>query len=137
MGVKRIILMNSWRVDRSFWESAKLSPDSLRGQSILGLEQGGDTLLPQIEFRRRFTPFVEDELPAIADETTALVAHPRAASECPRGVGGPVTLAIGPEGGFIENEIAMLQRAGLTPVHLGPRILRVEAAVPAILGRLF
>jgi len=48
-----------------------------------------------------------------------------------------VTLAIGPEGGFIAEEIASLAKVGFQPVVLGPRILRVETAVAAILGRLF
>lgn len=136
LGIKRLYLINSWRVDKSYWKSPRLSADNLRLQSVLGLEQGRDTVLPQIEVRRLFRPFVEEELPVIARDTAALVAHPYAAEECPRDVGGPVTLAIGPEGGFIEQEIASLTRAGLRPVHLGSRILRVETAVAALAGRL-
>jgi RsmE family RNA methyltransferase len=137
LGVKRIYLINAWRVEKSYWKSPRLFEENLRAQRILGLEQARDTTLPAIELRRFFRPFVEDELPSIARDSLALVAHPIAASECPRNVAQPVTLAIGPEGGFIEEEIASLQRVGFTPVALGPRILRVETAVAALLGRLF
>lgn len=137
LGVKRIYLINAWRVEKSYWKSPRLAGENLLAQRILGLEQARDTTLPAIELRRFFRPFVEDELPAIARESLALVAHPTAATECPRNVAQPVTLAIGPEGGFIEDEIASLQHAGFTPVALGPRILRVETAVAAVLGRLF
>lgn len=137
LGVKRIYLINAWRVEKSYWKSPRLSDENLLAQRILGLEQARDTALPAIELRRFFRPFVEDELPAIARDSLALAAHPTATTECPRNVARPVTLAIGPEGGFIEEEIASLQRVGFTPVALGPRILRVETAVTAILGRLF
>jgi 16S rRNA (uracil1498-N3)-methyltransferase len=40
----------------------------------------------------------------------------------------PVTLAIGPEGGFGESEIAGARRQGFRTVGIGPRILRVETA---------
>jgi RsmE family RNA methyltransferase len=49
----------------------------------------------------------------------------------------PVTLAIGPEGGWIEAEVQSLIRAGLKPLDLGPRILRTETALAALVGRLF
>jgi 16S rRNA (uracil1498-N3)-methyltransferase len=137
LGVKRIYLINAWRVEKSYWKSPRLSDDNLLAQRILGLEQARDTMLPTIELRRFFRPFVEDELPAFARESLALVAHPTATAECPRNLAQPVTLAIGPEGGFIEDEIGSLQRIGFTPVALGPRILRVETAVAAVLGRLF
>jgi 16S rRNA (uracil1498-N3)-methyltransferase len=135
MGIKRIFLINAWRVEKSYWKSPKLN--HLRNQAILGLEQARDTVLPQIELRRLFRPFVEEELPSIAASTLALVAHPTATDACPRGVQRPVTLAIGPEGGFIAEEIASLERVGFRAVHFGARILRVETAVPALVGRLF
>jgi RsmE family RNA methyltransferase len=137
LGVKRIFLINAWRVEKSYWKSPRLSDDNLRLQRILGLEQARDTVMPSIELRLFFRSFVEEELPSVAANTRRLVAHPYGASECPRDLDEPVTLVIGPEGGFIDAEIGSLQRAGFEAVTLGDRILRVETAVAAILGRLF
>lgn len=136
LGIKRIVLLNSWRVEKSYWKSPRLSEDNLRHQSILGLEQARDTVLPAIETRRFFRAFVEEELPSLARGTRALVAHPHAQEACPRGVREPVTLVIGPEGGFIDAEIASLERAGCTAVTVGERILRVETVVPFLVSRL-
>ena len=108
MGIKRIVLMNAWRVEKSYWSSPRMQPANLDAQAILGLEQAKDTVLPVIEIRRFFRRFVEDELPALARGTRALVAHPRAKDPCPRAVAEAITLAVGPEGGFIEAEIASL-----------------------------
>ena len=137
LGVKRIFLINAWRVEKSYWKSPRMSEENLLAQRILGLEQARDTMLPSIEVRRLFRPFVEEVLPSIARDSLALVAHPTAVAECPRGVERPVTLAIGPEGGFIDREIASLENIGFMPVALGPRILRVETAVASVIGRLF
>ena len=49
---------------------------------------------------------------------------------------GSITVAIGPEGGFIPYEIEKLSECGFQSFSLGPRILRVETAVPVILSRL-
>lgn len=137
MGVRRIVLLNAWRVEKSYWKSPKLSEENLRMQRVLGLEQARDTTLPAIELQRLFRPFVEDALPGIVAGTLPLVAHPTGIRECPRQVGSPVTLVIGPEGGFIPAEIASLERAGCEIVTLGERILRVETAVAALISRLF
>ncbi|MBK5260506.1 MAG: 16S rRNA (uracil(1498)-N(3))-methyltransferase [Thermoanaerobaculia bacterium] len=136
LGVKRIYLINAWRVEKSYWKSPRLSEENLREQRILGLEQARDTILPSLELRRLFRPFVEEELASIARGTRAVVAHPYAASVLPSVLSGPMTLAIGPEGGFIAKEIESLQAIGFEAMTLGPRILRVETAVTAILGRM-
>jgi RsmE family RNA methyltransferase len=136
MGVKRIVLLNSARVEKSFWESPALRETALREQLLLGLEQGADTVLPGVELRRLFKPFVEDEVARVVAGTRALVAHPAATQACPRAVAPAVTLAVGPEGGFVPYEVALLEAHGFEPVSLGVRRLRVEHAVPALLGRI-
>lgn len=137
MGVARLVLVNSYRVEKSFWQTPFLDPGNIRENLVLGLEQARDTVLPEIIIEKRFKPFVEDRLPAIAAGTLGLVGHPGNHPPCPRGVDEPVTLAIGPEGGWIPYEVDLLGKAGLNPVQLGERILRVETAVTALLARLF
>lgn len=135
-GVKEIILFNSWRVDKSYWQSPILESAALREQLILGLEQARDTVLPKVQLQKKFKPFVEDRLPEIAAGTCALVAHPGSLDHCPANVQGEITLAVGPEGGFTPYEVDLLVKAGLNQVQLGIRPLRVETAVPALIGRL-
>ena len=48
----------------------------------------------------------------------------------------PTTLAIGPEGGWIQREVDTFIARGFTPITLGVPILRVETAVAAALGQL-
>lgn len=49
---------------------------------------------------------------------------------------GAVALAVGPEGGFTDEEVAQLTAAGFLSVRLGPRILRTETAALAALAAL-
>ncbi|HEX8540870.1 MAG TPA: 16S rRNA (uracil(1498)-N(3))-methyltransferase [Pseudomonas sp.] len=137
MGVPKVILLNSYRVEKSFWQTPFLEPAAIREQLILGLEQARDSVLPEIIIEKRFKPFVEDRLPQLVEGTLGLVGHPGQFPACPRAVQQPVTLAIGPEGGWIPYEIDLLNKSGLQPVQLGERILRVETAVTALLARLF
>ena len=136
LGVKRIALIHSRRVEKSYWQSDVLSDQALGEQLVLGLEQAGDTVLPDVSMHRRFRPFVEDELSSLLHGARGFVAHPDATQDCPRGPIGPATVVIGPEGGFIPYEITKLEEAGVTAVHLGQRVLRVEAAIPYVVSRL-
>lgn len=137
MGVQRLVLMNSYRVEKSFWESPWLEPAAVREQLLLGLEQARDTVLPEVRLEPLFKPFVEDRLPTLSQGSNRLVAHPAASATCPLALEEPVTLAVGPEGGFIPYEVEKLELAGFQPVRIGPRILRVETAVTALIARLF
>jgi 16S rRNA (uracil1498-N3)-methyltransferase len=47
-----------------------------------------------------------------------------------------ISLAIGPEGGFSERDLATLRAGGYRGVRLGPRILRTETAGPAAIAAL-
>jgi RsmE family RNA methyltransferase len=137
MGVKEIVLMHTQRVEKSFWGSPVLAEAALREQMLLGLEQGRDTVLPMITTERRFHEFARERLAGLLPGSRPLLAHPDATAECPRALASRVTLAVGPEGGFVPQEIDILGVHGFEAVSLGPRPLRVEHAVPALLGRLF
>jgi len=137
MGVKEIVFLNSYRVEKSYWQTPALYKDNIQEQLILGLEQGKDTILPNVQLEKRFKPFAEDHLPALCEQSLALVAHPTSTSTCPRDITQQTTLVIGPEGGFIPYEIEKLEAAGCEGITLGSRILRVETAIPTLLGKLF
>jgi RsmE family RNA methyltransferase len=136
LGVKRLALFGAFRVEKSYWQTPWLSEQELREQILLGLEQAGDTVPPEITTHPLFKPFIEDVAPILTAATRRLVADPAATSLCPVAVREAVSLAIGPEGGFTAYELGMLVEHGFAPVGLGPRILRTEQAVPALLGRL-
>jgi len=136
MGIKKIIVINSYRVEKSFWKSPVLEKESLNKYLIRGLEQGQDTIVPEVLIRPLFKPFVEDELPDIIKGTHPFVAHPYASEQCPSNIGSPVTLAVGPEGGFIPYEVEKLIECGFSAVHLGERTLHVESAISGLISRL-
>lgn len=135
-GVKSIHLIGAWKVDKSYWDSPLLADDAIEEHLVLGLEQGGDTMMPSVERHRLFKPFAEDQLPNLVRGMRAFVAHPAADAECPRAVHGSIALAVGPERGFTDYEVERLSDAGFECVSLGTRTVRVEAAVAMLLGRL-
>lgn len=71
----------------------------------------------------------------------ALVAHDaKAAPDATEPVSGsappPLALLVGPEGGWSAEEAALVQRAGVTPVRFGDRVLRTETAGIAMLAAI-
>lgn len=139
LGIKRIVLLHSARVEKSFWSAKQMSPAELEDELFLGLEQGKDTILPEVVLRRRFRPFVEDELDQFWPAPRArLLAHPGEpgweAISAP--TAASAVLAIGPEGGWVPFEVEQLRAKGFVPVSAGPRILRVDVAVPFLVGQL-
>jgi len=136
LGVEKIILLHSYRVDKSYWQTPFLQ--QLNHYIELGLEQAGDTIAPKIELYKRFKPFVEDILPGlISTDCPAYVAHPYAEQAMPFAIEHPCTIVIGPEGGFIPYEVDLLIKNGCQAVSLGNRIIRTETVIPYVLGRLF
>jgi RsmE family RNA methyltransferase len=138
MGVRRFDLTNAWRVDKSYFSSGRVELDALRGDAVLGCEQGGHTWVPDIEIHRRFVPFVVRYDQPAGD--LRLVLHPRATALIESQADGIAThrvvLAIGPDGGFIDRELESFTERGFHPVSLGPHVLRTEAAVVAALAQV-
>ena len=137
LGVKRFCLIGAARVERSFWGSSALRPAAIEEELLLGLEQGRDTILPEVELWPRLGAFFAERWPALVDGADALLAHPGDAFTCPCGQGRRRrVVVVGPEGGFVPEEVTRWVQAGCEPVSLGPRPLRVETAAVALLGRL-
>lgn len=153
LGVRDIVLINSYRTQKSYWQSPMLT--RLDEFIVEGLQQGVDTVAPIITLQKRFKPFVEDELAALITDRV-IVAHPYAqlsfadylqqqacvsnlfASVKTSNISDktlPSVVFIGSEGGWIDYEIELLQAQGCQAVNIGSRILRTEAAVNVLLGQ--
>ena len=136
-GVARIALTNAWRVDKSYLSSPRLLPDALAMSARLGAEQGATTHVPEIAVHRRLMELLDTRWPAGSPAGMRLIAHPGAPPiESVVTSREPITLAIGPEGGWIAREVETFVARGFAPVSLGAPILRVEAAIAAALGQL-
>ncbi|MGC4117305.1 MAG: 16S rRNA (uracil(1498)-N(3))-methyltransferase [Myxococcales bacterium] len=140
LGIKRVVLLNSYRVEKSYFDSPLLAAEDIHEHLVLGLEQARDTVLPEVRIEKRFKPFVEDVSDALWSGAKRLVAHP--VPEAPLAPGGAgterdrVVVAIGPEGGWIPFEVELLEMHGFARFSLGARILRVDVAVPYIVAQL-
>lgn len=142
-GVRRVDLVNTWRVDAAYFESHRLEESSLREQLLLGCEQGRQTYLPEIAVHRLLVPFFRDHLaPRLQREPgrVLIVGHPNADQHIEEVVqSGPshaVTLFVGSDGGFVESELQSLVGLGAKVVRLGAAVLRTEVAVVALMSQL-
>jgi RsmE family RNA methyltransferase len=137
LGVGRIFLVGAKKVEKDFWGATLLKEENYKPLLVDGLMQAGTTALPKIETRRNFRRFVADELDAVSPGACRIVAHPYSKERATApDVSRPLLLAIGPEGGWTDDEVALLESHGFARYSLGPRILRTDTAVVAILGRL-
>ena len=143
MGVGRIILVGAKKVEKDFWGATLLKEAEYRPLLIEGLMQGGTSILPTIETRRNFRRFVTDELDGRFPTEKRVVAHPyvdAAPAQFQNYVNAAplsrLLLAIGPEGGWTDDEVELLEEHGFSRYSLGGRILRTETATIALLARL-
>ena len=139
LGVGRIFIANAWKVERGYFDTPALDPATIRAGLLEGLRQAGDTLLPEVTIHRRLRPLVEDVLPSLPSYANRWIAHPDASASTPLSSlpnSGRTLLAIGPEGGWIPDEVDLFRRHGFAPLSLGPRILRTDTACAVLLGLL-
>ena len=134
IGVAHLYLINSARVEKSYWQSPLLQPDRIKAALTAGLERAGDTALPQVHLHPRFKPFIEDQLPGLIGPRACWIAHPGAREALANQSGGGLIL-LGPEGGFVPYEVELAQSLGARPVRLSDRILSVDTAVTAALSQ--
>jgi RsmE family RNA methyltransferase len=151
LGVNKLIIVNSYRSQKSYWQSPLL--ERIDEFVFEGLQQAIDTVPLMVEFKKRFKPFVEDEFPALlvdkeghGEQSNAVIAHPYATqtwktyledAKCKTNTNDtmPKVVCIGAEGGWLDYEVDLLCKHGCISVSLGERILRTETVVNVLLGQ--
>jgi 16S rRNA (uracil1498-N3)-methyltransferase len=126
LGVTRMVPL---RTQRGVAQPAEQSLARLRRAVVEASKQCGRNRLLQIDEPQPWPSFVQ----TAADVPCRLLAQPNGfhtSTNLPISGQRPdrVLLAIGPEGGFTDDEVAAALSAGWHTVDLGPRILRVETA---------
>jgi 16S rRNA (uracil1498-N3)-methyltransferase len=120
-------------VQTRFTNAERLRPDKLRAHVIEAAEQCEATCLPELAelepLDRLLSRWPQDRRLFWADEGLAGRSAMMQADK-----GTPSAILIGPEGGFAPEERTRLQALPfVTPISLGPRILRAETAALAAL----
>lgn len=140
MGVGQIILSNAWKVERNYFDTHVLQPETFRPLLIEGLEQVRDTHLPKVSIHRQFRKLVEDDLDALSPDSLRILADPAETRRMRTALEGAqerrILLAVGPEGGWTDFERDLLREHGFSGVSLGPRTLRTDAACISLLAVL-
>jgi 16S rRNA (uracil1498-N3)-methyltransferase len=131
LGVGRLTLLST---ARSVVQPREAKIEKLERQVIEASKQCGRNVLMPIDGPRPWSTFLREEtLPA-----SRFVAHPlgdpRRSAILPSGTA--VVVAVGPEGGFTDQEIASAAQTGWQFLDLGPRILRIETVALALAARL-
>jgi len=100
---------------------------------IEAAEQSGRTIIPKL--------FWQTKLNRIDARGLKLALHPEAPQPWTQARDqiskyGDITIAIGPEGGWVDFEAEKFIEQGFTVFSAGPRVLRVDSAVPALLAQI-
>lgn len=131
LGVTRMVPIVT---ERSSVDPRPHKLDRLRRLVVEASKQCGRFRLMELEPTRPWAEVVPEATGGIG-----LLAHPggRSARSWPIAEqGSPIWVAIGPEGGFTEAEVALARSAGWVLVGLGPTLLRVETAGLAACARV-
>ncbi len=125
LGVAEIVPLVTERTERM-----SLKPTRMENILVAAMKQSGRSRLPTLTDPQPFADL-------LADRTTGLrlLCHESADPDAllsrvldRLSVRGPITVLVGPEGGFSDDEVAAAQNAGWIVASLGPRRLRAETA---------
>jgi 16S rRNA (uracil1498-N3)-methyltransferase len=129
LGVARLVPL---RTARSVVHPGETKQEKLRRWVIEASKQCGRNVLMEV------TPLADWKSYSVGADLPPVrwLAHPVTAASTPAPPQpfseSRLAVAIGPEGGFTDEEIAGAVSVGWQPVNLGPRILRVETAALAL-----
>ena len=136
-GVDNLHLINSARVEKSYWQSPLLQQEKIHDALMAGMERSKDTIMTNVWLHQRFRPFIEDELTQICGDRSCWITDmsaTRSAVDIDI-TSKPSIVIIGPEGGFVPFEIELAISTIAQPIHLGGRTLSVDTAVTTVLAQ--
>jgi RsmE family RNA methyltransferase len=138
LGVRALHLIRSAKVEKSFFHSPALKAEKIQERLLEGLSQAAvDTRLPEVYIHPLFQPFIQEILPKLTGHR--LLAHPGVPQNLAEVLAPQqeqILLAVGPEGGWKDHELACFRQQGFTPFQMGQRILHVDTAVVALLAQI-
>jgi 16S rRNA (uracil1498-N3)-methyltransferase len=130
-GAAAFFFVAAARSQRAHVAAATAKIDRLRRIAMEAVKQCDRTVVPEVLAPRPLSIVVGSLGGRL------LVARPGASPIAPGRVpDGPLSVAVGPEGGFDPSEEELLDAEGAIPFGLGSRVLRLETAVVATLSRL-
>ena len=139
MGVTNLYLIRSEKVEKSYFHSPLLNEENYTKYLIEGLSQGKRIEIPKVSIHDKFKVFFENHFEEIRNNSTCLLAHPNTESYLNKtllGTSPNIILAIGPEGGWNDFEVNLMEEKGFVKFKLSESILRVENAVTASLSQI-
>ena len=114
---------------------ARVNLDRMRANAIEAAEQCGVLHVPTVGTAVGLEAAVSAGRLLIFCDESAEVSDPVAALVAARPRQSPISILIGPEGGFADEERSMLTKLpNVVPIALGPRILRADTAAVAALA---
>lgn len=136
LGVGRIVPIVTERTEVKLdAERAERRMAHWRGVIASACEQCGRNQLPELEAPQSMDRWLAMLGDAPATRLALLPEGDANLRQFPQMDNGAI-LAVGPEGGFTANDVALLTQAGFHGLRLGPRILRTETAGVAALAAL-
>ena len=131
LGVARIVPVVAWRTDAHLAAASAKRADRWRRLALQASEQSRRSVPPEITAALKLKEAAT--LPGALRIILAESENQTSLRDALNSAEGEILLAVGPEGGWTEDELQLFHTAGWIPASLGPTILRAEtAAIAAI-----
>jgi len=136
LGVRSITIIGADRVEPFYFDSHAVTPELYRPRLIEGLEQVRDTRMPEVVIEPSLDRFITGVLPSWPTNGTRIIAQASGSMKMREAMkpGDRVMIAVGPEGGWSARESELFITNGFVPVTLGPRTLRTDTALIALIA---
>jgi len=136
--ISELRLVDAGKVEKSYFSSKILSDDQIEKHIVLGLEQGRKVIAPRVQidrdfFKNKFEDIFSQKiiLHQFGNDYLVSKSVSEEISSSKR-----LILAIGPEGGWANEEVVFFENKGFLSCSLGQTPLRVENAVCSVLSTI-